>query len=132
MKFILRHSILFVMILLTLAAGGGFTLSRMICTGSGHTTYELGQMKKCKKDPDHHNACVSPDCCLMSVSEMNTGAHTATVKPESSDEPIQIVGIPFLSPASDSESEGQDEKPSDFDPPNLGVSILRLIQILLI
>lgn len=120
------------MVLLTLAAGGGLTITRMICMGSGNTTYEVGQMQKCGGDRHEGETCVGNDCCLMKSSELVSEEHTATIKPESSEAPIQVIGIPFLTPIADNAEEDQDDDPSLVDPPDLGIVILQLLSILLI
>ena len=119
------------MLALTLLAGGGLTISRMICESSGTTTYKLGQMKSCSGTGEH-NECVNGLCCKMSSAQLEQDSRTVTSKPEQPQQDLQVVAIPFLSPIASTPEVSAENEPYGFDPPNLGLTILRLITVLLI
>src|SRR3989337_2875593 len=103
---IVKNAVFGLFVILTLIAGGGFTISRMICSESGNTSYEVGQIKDCSGNEDQ-KANLDAPCCNMEASQLDHKTHTANVKPEPPKENLQILAIPFLSPLS---SEADDKK----------------------
>ncbi len=131
MKVTIKYSFLSFLVILVLAASGGFSITQMICTGSGETSYNFGEVSNCC-EADESGTNVASKCCNFTKSNVRVDQHTISKKASPPVERSVVAPLPVFSPFTFLQPDEDENESSGIDPPTFGRDILRLISVLII